>query len=100
MVRLLVRETGDSDLRLHFGLAESLHINFDEAWLERDEIEDYLSHVERLVSKLDVLVKLAHVPSAPIESVRVMLGGMTTARTGHYSDLSAEDLRKARAHLS
>ena len=56
VVRLLVRETGDNDLRVHFGLAESLHINFDEAWLERDEIEDYLSHVERLVSKLDVLV--------------------------------------------
>ncbi len=29
-----------------------------------------------------------------------MLGDMTTARTGHYSDLSAEYLRKARAHLS
>ena len=29
-----------------------------------------------------------------------MLGGMTTARTGHYSDLSAEYLRKARAHLA
>ena len=29
-----------------------------------------------------------------------MLGGMTTARTGHYTDLSAEDLRKARAHLA
>ena len=29
-----------------------------------------------------------------------MLGGMTTARTSHYSDLSAEYLRKARAHLA
>ena len=56
MVRLLGRETGDNDLRVHFGLAESLHINFYEAWLERDEIEDYLSHVERLVSKLGALV--------------------------------------------
>ena len=56
VVRLLGRETGDNDLRVHFGLAESLHINFYEAWLERDEIEDYLSHVERLVSKLGALV--------------------------------------------
>ena len=56
VVRLLVRETGDSDLRLHFALAESLNTNSYEAWLERDEIEDYLSHVERLVSKLGALV--------------------------------------------
>ncbi len=29
-----------------------------------------------------------------------MLDDMTTARTGHYSDLSAEYLRKAQAHLA
>ena len=56
VVRLLVRETGDRDIRVAFAIAESLHINFYEAWLEREDVEDYLSHVERLVSKLHALV--------------------------------------------
>ena len=56
VVRLVVRETGDRDIRVAFATAESLHINFYEAWLEREDVEDYLGHVERLVSKLDALV--------------------------------------------
>jgi len=51
-VRLVVRETEDRDVRVAFGLAESLHTNFYEAWLELDDVEDYLGEVETLVRKL------------------------------------------------
>ncbi len=56
VIRLLVGETGDSDIRVDFGLAGELHVNFYEAWLEREDVEDYLGHVERLVGKLEALV--------------------------------------------
>ncbi len=55
-VRLVVRETGDRDIRVAFGLAESLHTNFYEAWLDREDVQDYLREVERLVRKLWALV--------------------------------------------
>ncbi len=55
VVRQLVRETSDRDLRLHFGYAQTMHINFYEAWLERDDVEEYLVQVEQLVGKLDAL---------------------------------------------
>ena len=42
-------------MRVAFGLAESLHTNFYEAWLDRDDVEDYLGEVELLVGKLDAL---------------------------------------------
>ena len=54
-VRLAVRETGDREIRVAFGLAESLHTNFYEAWLDREDVEDYLGEVELLVGKLDAL---------------------------------------------
>ena len=52
VVRLLVRETGDADIRGAFARAESLHANFYEAWMEREDVEDNLGHVEWLVGKL------------------------------------------------
>ena len=52
ILRQLVEETGDQQLSEHFGLAETLHINFYEAWLPREDVELYLSHVERLATKL------------------------------------------------
>ena len=55
VVRRLVRETGDSDLRLHFGYAQTMHINFYEAAMEFEDVEQYLGEVERLVAKLDGL---------------------------------------------
>ena len=56
IVRQLVEETGDHELSEHFGLAEALHINFYEARLPAEDVELYLSHVERLVGKLGELV--------------------------------------------
>ena len=55
VVRQLVRETGDTDLRLEFSYAQTLHINFYEAAMNREEVEEYLEYVERLVGKLDGL---------------------------------------------
>ena len=54
-VRLAVRETGDREIRVAFSLAESLHTNFYEDWLEQEDVEDYLGEVERLVGKLNRL---------------------------------------------
>ena len=53
VIRRLVRETGDSDLRLHFGYAQTMHINFYEAAMEFEDVEQYLGEVERLVGKLE-----------------------------------------------
>lgn len=55
ILRQLVEETGDDELSEHFGLAESLHINFYEARLPAEDVELYLGHVERLVGKLEGL---------------------------------------------
>ncbi len=55
VVRTLVRENEDRDIRIGFATAESLHINFYEAWLERDDVEHYLNEVEGLLAKLESL---------------------------------------------
>ena len=55
IVRQLVEETGDDELSEHFGLAESLHINYYEARLPAEDVELYLGHVERFVGKLEAL---------------------------------------------
>ncbi len=52
-LRAIVRESGDTQLRLHFTHAQSLHVNFYEAAMDREEVEEYLVHVERLVQKLE-----------------------------------------------
>ena len=55
VVRQLVGESGDTELRLLFGYAQTMHINFYEAAMNREEVEEYLERVERLVGKLDAL---------------------------------------------
>ena len=55
-LRAVVQESGDTDLRLHFTHAPSLHINFYEASMDRAEVAEYLEHVERLIGKLGELV--------------------------------------------
>lgn len=55
VIRQLVRETGDPDLRLQFGYAQTMHINFYEVAMNQEEVEEYLEHVERLVRKLEGL---------------------------------------------
>ena len=53
VVSRLVAETGDRDLRYHFGLANTLHINFYEGWLDHATVEDILSQVTRFVEKME-----------------------------------------------
>ncbi len=57
ILRQLVEETGDEELTDHFGLAETLHINFYEARLPAEDVQRYLSHVERLVEKLETVLR-------------------------------------------
>ena len=54
-VTRLVEETGDSALHSRFGIAAALHTNFYEGWLDRDTVEDHLTHVGELVERLDAL---------------------------------------------
>ena len=51
-LRAVVQESGDTQFRLNFAHAQSLHINFYEASMNREEVEEYLGHVEHLVGKL------------------------------------------------
>jgi len=54
-VNRLVEETGDQEMQTAFGLAGALHTNFYEGWLPREIVENYLTQVEELVSKLEAL---------------------------------------------
>lgn len=58
VVRALVRETGDAEIRGAFSSAESLHVNFDEVWMEREDVEYFMGDVERLVGKLHDLASV------------------------------------------
>ena len=54
-IQLLVRDTGDIELRRLFPLAELLLINSSDDFLSRKDIEYFLPHVEQLIAKLDDL---------------------------------------------
>ena len=51
----LVDETGDRDIRTAFTAAGALHTNFYEGWLPREHVEDCLTQVAELISKLETL---------------------------------------------
>lgn len=55
ILRQFVEETGDEELSGRLGLAEALQVNFYEGRLPAEDVELYLGHVERLVSKLSDL---------------------------------------------
>ncbi len=54
-VRGLVRETGDPAIRTAFGMANELHANFYEGWLDHEDVEAHLRDAAELVEKLDAL---------------------------------------------
>ena len=54
-INRLADETGDRDIRMAFGAAGELHINFYEGRLSRDVIKENLTDVAGLVSKLEAL---------------------------------------------
>ena len=53
VVRDIQRTTGDPDLRRLFRLANALHINFYEDWLDRVDVAEGLDDVERLLDKIE-----------------------------------------------
>ena len=52
----LVEETGDEQLRVAFGLANVLHINFYDGLLPREDVEAYLAHIREFVGRLEALL--------------------------------------------
>ena len=52
----MVEETGDEQLRVAFGLANVLHINFYDGLLPREDVEAYLAHIREFVGRLAELV--------------------------------------------
>ena len=55
-VRRLVAETKDEDLRIQFAAAGQLHTNFYEGWLDRSDVESYLTYVTSFVDKVDAVL--------------------------------------------
>ena len=51
----LADESNDGEMRRQFGLAGALHTNYYEDWLSAQMVEEYLSEVQRLISRLDDL---------------------------------------------
>lgn len=55
-LQVLVRETGDEELFDTFAVAEALHANYYENWLDRLEVERHLGQVDSFVARLADLV--------------------------------------------
>lgn len=55
-LQVLVDETGDEEMFDLFAIAEALHANYYENWLNRREVERHLGQVETLVGRLSSLV--------------------------------------------
>ena len=51
-VSRLRRETGDDDLLRLFGLAEALHPNFDENWMQPEDVQIHAEDAHKFVEKL------------------------------------------------
>jgi len=51
-VRRVAKERNDEQLRYQFGLANVLHINFYENWLEGEDITSYALQIEEFVNKI------------------------------------------------
>ena len=56
VVRRLVNETGDREIRRLFDVAGNLHVNFYENWNNAANVADSLDDVELLLGKLEPLV--------------------------------------------
>ena len=56
IVRSLVRDTGNDDLRKEFDVAGVLHINFYENYFDREDVEVRLGDVERFVGRVEALL--------------------------------------------
>ena len=52
IMRRLVDETGDPELRLEFAFANELHINFYENWLDEVQIRQSASYIRDFIERL------------------------------------------------
>lgn len=52
----LAQEIGDEDLRRGFDTASSLHVNFYENWVRRENVEGRIRDVERFVDMVCALL--------------------------------------------
>ena len=60
-------EQNRRDLITLFGIAQALHINFYEDWLDSDTVEIYLNEVKKLLPELE-RIRSSHVPAFTPES--------------------------------
>ena len=56
VVRRVAKERNDEQLRYQFGLANVLHINFDENWLKEEDITSYALQIEEFISEIKKIV--------------------------------------------
>ena len=56
VVNRLVDEMQEPDARMQFQVANSLHTNFFESWLERPNVQDSLTQVALFVGRLEGLL--------------------------------------------
>jgi len=52
VIRRVAKEYNDEQLRYQFGLANVLHINFYENWLEREDITSYALQIKEFIGKI------------------------------------------------
>lgn len=53
--RLMSEETGQPEIRELFSLANSLHTNFYERWMDPETVEGNIESVKRLLDKLEAV---------------------------------------------
>ncbi|MXY20841.1 MAG: HEPN domain-containing protein [Dehalococcoidia bacterium] len=53
--RLISEETGQPEIRELFSLANSLHTNFYERWMDPETVEGNIESVKRLLDKLEAV---------------------------------------------
>jgi hypothetical protein len=56
VISRLVKETGDDDIRRRFGVANALHLNFNENWGSADYVAGQLAYLRELLDKLERLL--------------------------------------------
>ena len=59
VTRRISEETGDREIRELFGLANSLHVNFYEGWMDDASVAENIDSVKRLLNKLDSLEEVS-----------------------------------------
>ena len=51
----IVRETGQTELRRNFQVAEALHANYYEGWMSTEDVRDSMSDVEHFLAQMEPL---------------------------------------------